>query len=401
MSDLAPMLGDILNAERSLRAQAEESARELGRALSDLAYRLDGQRLEAQRAADPLAPANWDAARWRAYFATLLPDKPAATWGAALALPEQRAQAETAQLRAEVDRLRSELAEAQREIERLKQAAIESVAPVNKPEEKLAAATPEAAANEIVWPARWPRLPARWAGKLADAKLPTPDDPNRMERLLALLWLVAGGLSIRMEVGDALAARLGLKGRSGSLNRLMEAAVKGGLLGQTVLRVSLAGGSTNLAVLVLTPLGRELSSALGWDLRETEWERLVRLHQGAEQPGHSCAVLAFAYHARRRGYAVEVLPTVPPPVEPDMRVTKAGEDLLVEVELGQDKDNKWRNLAERQGRVALCAASAERRQALVAECRRLRLPGLASDLETLIKTARAEGGPGPLWLETW
>jgi hypothetical protein len=80
-------------------------------------------------------------------------------------------------------------------------------------------------------------------------------------------------------------------------------------------------------------------------------------------------------------------------------VEKGEERIFVEVEFGEDKPNKWRNMAELQGFVALCAATAEKRSKLVAECKLDKINGIAADIETLIQ--ESGGVPGKLWVEKW
>ncbi len=93
-----------------------------------------------------------------------------------------------------------------------------------------------------------------------------------------------------------------------------------------------------------------------------------------------------------------------PPVEgtraqPDALVRKNGDKVYVEVELGEDKANKWRNMAELQGFVAICTATESKRGRLVSECKLDRLKGMATDIETLIQ--ESGGIKGRLWLEQW
>jgi len=83
-------------------------------------------------------------------------------------------------------------------------------------------------------------------------------------------------------------------------------------------------------------------------------------------------VLIFALHARKRGWATQILP----PVEetravPDLAVRRGDQVLFVEVELGQkESPTKWRNQAKLNGsKVALCAATPETRQRLAGDCR--------------------------------
>ena len=131
----------------------------------------------------------------------------------------------------------------------------------------------------------------------------------------------------------------------------------------------------------------------------------MRLHEGDRFPEHTLAVLIFALHARKRGFATQVLP----PVEgskavPDLLALRGEEKWYVEVELGQkESPAKWRNQAKLNGgKVALCAATPATRQRLVGDCRLDKLSGMAADLETLIKVKfQTITEETPLWLEEW
>ncbi len=121
--------------------------------------------------------------------------------------------------------------------------------------------------------------------------------------------------------------------------------------------------ASSLAVYRLTSEGKDLARRLGWEPVESDWERLIRLHEGERFEKHTLGVLAAAMHARLRGYKVEVLPQVDSPTPPDLALD-AERRVFVEVEIS-DKENpaKWRNNAEANGGlVALVAANPERRR---------------------------------------
>jgi hypothetical protein len=142
----------------------------------------------------------------------------------------------------------------------------------------------------------------------------------------------------------------------------------------------------------------------GLDPQENGWERLIRLHEGERFPNHTLAVLIFALHARKRGWATQVLPPVESPAAPDLLLQRGDQKYFVEVELGQrEKPNKWRNLAElNNGKISLCAATPDTRKRLVGDCRLDKLNGIATDLETLVKTKfQTISEETPLWLEEW
>lgn len=161
------------------------------------------------------------------------------------------------------------------------------------------------------------------------------------------------------------------------------------------------GGSTKFMVVCLTDKGRKLVHNLGWQLHETEWERMQRLHEKSNyQPRHTAAVLAFVYQARNRGWSAAVLPEVDAGrFFPDAVVEKGGESYYVEVELGEQKLSKWHNMALYQNIIAICALTPDHRKKLLDEaepaakahnCKRL-----GTDLRSLISNRQREK---PLWL---
>ena len=121
--------------------------------------------------------------------------------------------------------------------------------------------------------------------------------------------------------------------------------------------------------------------------------------------------MIFAMHARFRGYRVGVLPElvrVQTNAIPDVSISRdlpdeKAETIYVEVELSiKELDNKWRNLAELQRRVALCARNSKHRARLVGDCKLKDLHGVATDLETLIACKVPDiSASTPLWAEEW
>jgi hypothetical protein len=137
------------------------------------------------------------------------------------------------------------------------------------------------------------------------------------------------------------------------------------------------------------------------------WELLLKGHEGDRFPEHTLAILIFTMHARKRGWATQVLPPVQNTnAAPDALVLKGSERWYVEVELSQ-KENlaKWKNLAALNGgKVAICAATPEYMTRLAGDCRLANLPGIATELQTLVKGTKpykAINEQTPFWLESW
>jgi len=211
-------------------------------------------------------------------------------------------------------------------------------------------------------------------------------------------------LAASMELEEALAGTVGVSAGSGSMHRVLEDMEKANVLTFEIL--DLKSPRTVLKLYRLSPEGEKLYQAL-FQIRayENDWSRLIRLHEGARFTDHTLAVLAFTMHARKRGWATQVLPEVKKTKSvPDAWVMRGDEKLYVEVELGEkERVSKWRNQAVLNGgRTVLCASTQKSRARLVGDCRLDHLPGLATDLESLVRGKFREiNSTSPLWLASW
>ena len=363
------LLAGLLRAERELRQLAEERARGLQRVLMELAARLDGAVMEEIRRADPRAPESWDPERWRAFFARVLQGG----W-----------KTDDSALREELERLREALERLQRENEQLREALRQQ----KTPEEPAASSGSESDLWDPYFDFEFPPLPAAPPPRFASLR-------ERWRRAAMAVAAVAAGMSVRQEVMDRVARAEGIGERSGSLKRLIESLAEEEFLAARTLEVHLGPMPSRVAVLELGPRGRELAEAMGWAVREGDLGRLRRLHRADELEAHAAAVLIFLYQARVRGWRGMAMPEVPGPAVPDAIVEK-DERYFVEVERsGAEKERKWRNLQALQGMAAICAPSPEVRQRLAADCRAMGIPGVATDLVSLLQKS------GELWIERW
>ena len=228
----------------------------------------------------------------------------------------------------------------------------------------------------------------------------------RWRRGSMLLFLMASrGMNAHLELDALIAQREGLSYRSNSTKKPLENLAAAGLVIAETLRMETDDFRTALKLTRLTDTGRELCQALDWPVIESDWERLIRLHQGLAQPRHTLAVLYFALLARVRGWATEIVPDVDGSAAPDMRVAKDELNLYVEVELGSRGDQKqtakWQHLADLQGRVAICAPNVTVRERLVKDCQLAKISGVATDLATLVARKYHEAENEPLWFKEW
>jgi DNA-binding PadR family transcriptional regulator len=413
-------VGDLLQAERDLRQKSEDTIRAMRQVLVETANRFDGKRLQEISRDNPAIPANWDALDWKSFFDEI--PAPSNGWVKTVA-PDTKAKRELLQ---QVADLQSALkqAELNLEDERAKIAAISSIQaetamPVANADQKLAVSDvienipPDATPAMTVIVEDTKRMLANFPQKIPEAFSSVLSGGGRtggdLVRVFQRYWLILymigrWRLTASMELEEALSGTVGVSAGSGSMRRVLLDLEEANILVPEILK--LKSPRTALKLYRFSPEGEKLFQAL-YQSRplEDDWSRLIRLHEGVRFPEHTLAVIAFTMHARKRGWATQVLPEVKETKSvPDAWIMRGDEKLYVEVELGEKESvTKWRNQAVLNGgNVALCAANQKTRARLSADCKLDHLPGLATDLETLIKGKfKKINSASPLWLTSW
>jgi hypothetical protein len=421
------ILDDLLDAERHFRQQAEHALRELQSVLIEQVGRLAGTRLEELRRLDPNAPESWRAENWRQFFESLPRVGEGSGWNKNLLAELEQLKSENRALRQQMASLSSRLISGQ-----LNQDTVIEDAPATKnplvvfseaPNASLASETIDSQDSLLLDRTFFhpsllgelrslhlpTSLPVRFHSHFPMVGLNESAWERQVRRKLFVLYLLSRGLDIRLEMDHLISQVEGIGSRSGALRRLYDGMVDKNLASRQIIEMS--APNTSLAMLQLTDDGRDLCQTLGWQVKESERQRIERLHQGQTYPQHTLAILIFAMHARLRGYQVEVLPELEgfeTRASPDVAVSRdqAGTSparCYVEVELShKELDTKWRNLNQLQGQVALCARNVQARARLVGDCKLKDLHGVATDLESLIACKVPEISEGtPLWMEEW
>lgn len=376
--------------------------------LAELADRLTGGALEEQRRIDPTTPARWQAADWQAFFAQhpLTPVASGATWGSQPVSEDARGQD-----RAEIERLRTQVQQLQQALQAARSAPTVSAVVKEVPKMTVTAVPTngfsltldEILAELAALAQQLPGPPLTFRSRVADPI----NSAQAWRRQVQTLYLVARhGFSQAILVDTVLARLEGQELRGGARGKQFERLIKVNLLESSKLSI-VRPFDTNLVIWKLTADGRRLAQALfNAEPIETNWERVVRRHQGDEQIGHTLGLLLFEVYARQRGARVQLLPEVAGPTPPDLLIDYDGRRSYVEVELSE-KENpaKWRNLAAlNDGHIAVCAGNATQRARLVGDCKQLGLSGAATDLQTLVQefmTHREAAHALPLFCETW
>jgi len=243
----------------------------------------------------------------------------------------------------------------------------------------------------------WPETPPKTSvlGKRSDF----------WRRAARVIWLAAMGYSLVVEIRELIAKSEGRDSRSGALRRLVPRIADAGFLNIETVSIALLYRRFSMSLVSLTPDGWNLAKQFGWQPGENERQRMERLHEKDKngEAQHTLAVIAFAYHARLRGYQAGVVPMLENSgrFAPDAIVCRENETIYVEVELRGRKFAKWEQMADYQGYVAFCARTEKHRKRLIRENDwELDIPGRATDLQTLF-TRAWEDDPGSLWVETW
>jgi hypothetical protein len=418
-------VGDLLQAERSLRQKSEETIRAMREALKDAATRFDGERLESLRRGDPSTLDSWSAADWRAFFNAI----PARSqgWGN-LAVVDEQAQRK---LQKRIDDLQTALEQERARAAAVQSVSVESAAPAESTAPKAVA--PVASVEQPNLPAADtieslpPNMTPATSVMIADAARMKANTPQKfpaaftavlnggertggdLARIFQRYWLVfylvgRWRLSASMELETVLGGAVNVSPGSSSLRRVLEDMEKAHVLVTEI--INLKSPRTALKLYRFSAEGERLYQIL-FQARayENDWARLIRVHEGARFPEHTMAVIAFAMHARKRGWATQIMPEVKgSKAAPDVLILRGRQRLYVEVELGdKERISKWRNQsALNNGQVALCAATPKTRARLIDDCRLSNLAGMATDLETLVRNKFKEiDAASPLWAETW
>jgi hypothetical protein len=448
-------LQDTLRAERSMRDRSEKTIRALVKLLAELANRYDGERLEELRRADPNDLAMWKASDWRKFFASIPPKPTTITsgWGkndahdkevAVLKMEIQKLEKEVAQLDCteELNPNKSDEKKGEKELEPLpvapklqttsnqqvrgkkerkpKKRSPKIVTKVNARIEALgdpARNTPKGFSGSMATIladlqkmqksndfAKKP--PAAWQQRLNGKGRTGRDLSLAYERYWSTLWLIGRwGIVSKLEIETLIGLSNGLSTRAGSLVRASKDMVEANLLLEKSMRLSKAPSSA-LKIYQLSDDGKSLFKLLFERTAiQAELSIMNEKHEGERFPDHTLAVLIFALHARRRGWATQLMPSIEGKTAPDLVILRENERLYVEVERGQkEKSSKWTGIASlNEGTVALCAMTEKYRQRLVGDCKLLKIKaGLATDLKSLV-TVRYDdiGAETPLWMKKW
>jgi hypothetical protein len=414
-------MDDLLQAERDLRTKSEENTRAMRQVLMVTANRLDGIRMQALQRSDPSIPARWGTLEWKKFFDDIpIPSK---GWGDSITtVPDMPVQED---FQKKIDELQASLDQAKFELEaeRAKKSIVISSLAVEKAAQPVSGdqIVPNAIADipSSVTPAltiiledtkkmreKYPKkTPTAFTNILSGGERSGGDLPRIFERYWLVLYLIGHWrLTAAMELEEVLAETVGVSSGSGSVERVLADMAKANIL--LIGKLELKSPGTVLMVYRFSSEGEKLYQSL-FQARpyENDWSRLIRLQGDEQLPEQTLAVLAFTMHARKRGWATQILPEVKGAVcVPDALLMLGDEKIYVEVELGEKESvARLRNQSVlNNGCTAVCTATEKSRTRLVSDCKLDKLPGSATDLESLIVGKfKKINSKSPLWFEIW
>ena len=414
----------MLKDEREIRAALEGEYRKALALLERLARQHYGAALEEHRRVDVNGTKYWSIQDWERFFQAVAFSR---GWQKAATGPAWNTDGKKSgighngnghkveQLEREISRLRTQVTQLKQENLELSQSKDQKLATGNRQRRKSPAKKVRASAQDADTSKKSASpptgLPTLDGYRLPLVPLKYSDIESRFggmqwRRATMILYLLSAyGINAHVEIDRHVATLEGVGPRSGSTKRVFRKLITVGLITDESIKIE-RGEKRGLALwfLRLTDKGRALCEALGWPVIESEWDRLIRLHQGDKLKSHTLAVLYFAFLARARGWQVTVMPDdLAGNTPPDVLIVKGKEQHLVEVELGtRDLTRKWQNLQSAQGYAAICALDLDGRKRLVNDCKLAGIPGKATDLETLRNVPVNETQDDtPLWLDDW
>lgn len=422
-------INDLLAAERQLRDQSERHVQELRQLILETAVRLDGERFEAIRRDDPSVPSSWTVANWRMF----LRDIPNAKgWGASV-VPSNAPTQHEKELFQQVESLKEQLNEAFRHLEderKRSETVSKTIIEMNGARKNLTTSAESIASVEtketismelpegvipmekyLVENVRsilkgLPKRPPAPFDKVLDGGNRVGGDLARVyQRYWMAVYLIGKwGLCASMEIENVIAKIDDVSSRTGSLRRILEDLTSSGIFVNQKLEMD--APKTALVVNHLSESGMKLYQELFKEIPiENEWLKIIGF-QRSHLPEKTLAILLFSMHARKCGWMTKILSEMASAqnTDPDVWIGKGEETFYVNVELSrQEPATKWTNLTQSTGGcIAICAGISDVRQRLAGDCKLDKVPGVATDIETLVKMKyKNMDSNTSLWIESW
>ena len=192
---------------------------------------------------------------------------------------------------------------------------------------------------------------------------PILDRYKNREMLYDVLYCIAvGGLSTRADIARALQMDLSsIEAKTASLRKVARACKT--LVNENLITQDLGKlWWITIYMLRLTPFGEEYwQNTYRLKKVNSDWDKLIKLHNGKRYMEHSAAVLLFVHHARLRGWNAEVMPEPEENMQPDVEIENDKDILYVEIERkasrAWEKKDRWKKQRLLQSTLTICMVS--------------------------------------------
>jgi len=149
-------------------------------------------------------------------------------------------------------------------------------------------------------------------------------------------------------------------------------------------------GKQKITLFRLTERGKTFARSLGVEPIENGWDILVHTHQGEKQVKHAALLLYTERLARECGWQTVLTPQVEcEGFHPDLWIDAGDWSMYVEDEnryrACSNQWYKWKATLRAQGFAAIIRRTETVRDLLIEGCTSAGVPGIAADLETLLR----------------
>jgi hypothetical protein len=393
MNSSLDRIDSILRDEELLHKIADHTAEELKQVLIELAYKVDGRRLEDLRCKEPFAPGCWTVDQWKEFFERIpFVDMESIK---RRGLPPQ----ESRILFEEHERLKKTLVELQNELACEVPLRKTSIAPFPQESDEPCSSFSNNKEIPFVYHEIIPTLPKVGSRKLPERQRKIFSESQYLFRreLMVLNLLATQGFNSRIELELILGLTEKVEARSHTIKKVLDVMTSKELIRGDILYFE-NPFSTCLNIVQLTRKGTECCWDLGWDPCESEWERITRL-KGDNNSRYTLSLLVLALHARVRSHRVSILP------EED---AYSGTDILV---IGKDGRKyptfvlteggiNFRAVEEvlkKAGNIAICGMDPVDRRRILEECDKKGIhPENATDIKSLVFASTDHSRPIPI-----
>lgn len=150
--------------------------------------------------------------------------------------------------------------------------------------------------------------------RFAELDFTLPEPPVNLTHLDEIEWqrcaaalrqMALTGLAMRCELSNGIAPLLACRPYSSMIKRAFYALTDAQLIISELVPLI---GASRVTLVRLSDDGVDYCSSVDWPPVENEWKALVERRNADAYPQYAAWVLQFAYHARMRGWGVEVAP---------------------------------------------------------------------------------------------